>query len=147
MSLLDPTQGPAKVVSGGTYSGNPLTMAAGYAAMVQLTPEIFARLDSLGDRLRAKANAVFAEYGEKAQLTGDGSLFRIVMTDSPIANYRASREGAAQVERLNQLHLNLLDEGFIVSSSGLGCLSTPMGEDDVDAFVGGLKRAVSRLTR
>jgi glutamate-1-semialdehyde 2,1-aminomutase len=146
MELLDPTKVPPKVVSGGTYSGNPLTMAAGYAAMEQLTPEEFARLDALGERLRSRSNVVFAEHGEKAQLTGDGSLFRIVMTDAPITNYRASREGAAQVERLNQLHLNLLDEGFIVSSSGLGCLSTPMGEGEVDAFVDGLKGAVRRLT-
>jgi glutamate-1-semialdehyde 2,1-aminomutase len=145
MALLDPTKGPAKVVSGGTYSANPLTMAAGFAAMEQLTSEVFARLDALGERLRTKANAVFAEYDEKAQLTGDGSLFRIIMTDSPITNYRASREGAAQVERLSQLHLNLLDEGFIVSSSGLGSLSTPMGDAEVDAFVDGLKRAVRRL--
>jgi glutamate-1-semialdehyde 2,1-aminomutase len=145
MALLDPTKGPATVVSGGTYSGNPLTMAAGYAALEQLTPEEFARLDVLGERSRTKANAVFADHGEKAQLTGDGSLFRLVMTDAPITNYRASREGAAQVERLNQLHLNLLDEGFIISSSGLGCLSTPMDEDDVDSFVDGLMRAVRRL--
>jgi glutamate-1-semialdehyde 2,1-aminomutase len=146
MALLDPTNGPAKVVSGGTYSGNPLTMAAGHATMEQLTPEEYARLDALGERLRTRANAVFADLGEKAQLTGDGSLFRLIMTDAPVTNYRASREGAAQVERLNQLHLNLLDEGFIISSSGLGCLSTPMDEDDVDSFVDGLKRTVRRLS-
>ena len=69
------------------------------------------------------------------------------MTDRPVGDYRASREGAAQIDRLNALHLNLLDEGFIVSSSGLGCLSTPMDEDDVDAFVGALSRAVGRLGR
>ncbi len=147
MALLDPTMGPPKVVSGGTYSANPLTMAAGLAAMEQLTPEVYARLDALGERLRTGANAVFAERGEAAQLTGDGSLFRIVMTSTPIVDYRAAREGAAQLERLGQLHLNLLDEGFIVSSSGLGCLSTPMGEAEVDCFVDGLRRAVSRLPR
>jgi glutamate-1-semialdehyde 2,1-aminomutase len=147
MALLDPTKGPARVVSGGTYSANPLTMAAGLAALEQLTPETFARLDDLGERFRQGANAVLAEAGESAQLTGDGSLFRIIMTDRPIVDYRASREGAAQVERLAQLHLNLLDEGFIVSSSGLGCLSTPMTEAEVDQFVAGLRRAVGRLPR
>src|SRR4029453_11311119 len=32
MALLDPTRGPAKVISGGTYSGNPLTIVAGEGA-------------------------------------------------------------------------------------------------------------------
>jgi glutamate-1-semialdehyde 2,1-aminomutase len=145
MALLDPTKGPARVISGGTYSANPLTMAAGRAALEELTPDVFARLDALGERLRTRANAVFAEYGEAAQMTGDGSLFRIMLTDKPITDYRAGHETPAQVERLNQLHLNLLDEGFIVSSSGLGCLSTPMTEENVDEFVAGLRRAVARL--
>lgn len=147
MALLNPTRGPAKVVSGGTYSANPLTMAAGYAALEQLTPSVYDRLDELGERLRRQANAVFAEAGEAAQLTGDGSLFRIMFTSAPIRDYRSSREAAAQVERLGLLHLNLLDEGFIVSSSGLGCLSTPMGEAEVDRFVAGLRRAVAKLPR
>src|SRR5205823_2727149 len=56
MALLDPTNGPPKVVSGGTYSANPMSMAAGHAAMEQLTPEAFARLDALGSRLRMGAN-------------------------------------------------------------------------------------------
>ena len=147
MALLDPSHGPAKVVSGGTYSGNPLTMAAGLASMELLTPEVYVRLDQLGERLRTRANAVFAEHGESAQLSGDGSLFRLLMTDRPIVDYRDSLEGAAQSARLSQLHLNLLDEGFIVSNSGLGALSTPMNEDEVDQFVAGLGRALDRLPR
>jgi glutamate-1-semialdehyde 2,1-aminomutase len=147
MALLDPSHGPAKVVSGGTYSGNPLTMAAGVAAMELLTPEVYARLDELGERLRARANAVFADHGEAAQLTGNGSVFRILMTDKPIVDYRDSLESAAQSARLSQLHLNLLDEGFIVSNSGLGALSTPMSESEVDQFVAGLARAVENLPR
>src|SRR5262249_37295598 len=111
------------------------------------TPEAFARLDALGDRLRTKANAVFKDAGERTQMTGDGSLFRLIMTDRPIRSYRDAREGASSVARLNQIHLNLLDEGHIISNAGLGCLSTPMIEADVDSFVEGLRRAVAKLFR
>jgi hypothetical protein len=69
------------------------------------------------------------------------------MTDRPIRTYRDSREGAGAVSRLNQIHMNLLDEGHIISNSGLGCLSTPMTEADVDSFVEGLGRAVAKLPR
>ncbi|MCC6627573.1 MAG: aspartate aminotransferase family protein [Chloroflexi bacterium] len=147
MSLLDPTNGPAKVISGGTYSGNPLTMVAGQAAMEQLTPAAFARLEALGTRLRAGGDAIFRAAGIPAHVTGDGSLFEIVLTDRPIVNYRSMPRDPAATEQIHQLHLNLLDEGVIVSSRGLGCLSTPMNEAEVDAVLLALECAVGRLPR
>ncbi len=146
MALLDPTQGPPRVLSGGTFSGNPLSMVAGYAAMEQLTPEVYARLDALGERLRSGGNAVFRATGEPAQFSGDGSLFRIVLTDEPLTDYRAGVRRAKPATRLSQLHRLLLDEGVIIARDGLGCLSTPMDETDVDFFLAALERAVERLT-
>ena len=145
MELLDPTRGSPAVQSGGTFSGNPLSMVAGLAAMEQLGPAEYERLDLFGERLRGRANAAFKAAGEPGQLTGDGSLFRILLTDEPIVDYRSTLNGRSPAARLAQLHLNLLDEGIIVSKDGLGCLSTPMDEAEVDRFVGGLARALQRL--
>jgi glutamate-1-semialdehyde 2,1-aminomutase len=78
-------------------------------------------------------------------LTGEGSLFRLLMTDEPITDYRTSIRKAAPHERFNRLHQSLLDEGVIISKEGLGCLSTPMGEAEVDQFVKALERAVAGL--
>lgn len=145
MALLDPTQGPPRVLSGGTFSANPLSMVAGLAALELLTPAEYARLDTLGERLRQGANAILRAAGERAQLSGDGSLFRVVLTDAPIVDYRSSVEGAGPRERLARLHRNLLDEGVIVARDGLGCLSTPMDEAEVERFLAALERAVARL--
>jgi glutamate-1-semialdehyde 2,1-aminomutase len=145
MELLDPTSGQPRVISGGTFSGNPLTMAAGQAAMEQMTPDVFARLDALGERLRREGTAIFARAGVPAQVTGDGSLFRLMGTDRPIVDYRSSVEGALPAATMGKLHRGLLDEGAIVSNSGLGCLSTPMGQPEVDRFLGALERAVATL--
>jgi glutamate-1-semialdehyde 2,1-aminomutase len=147
MDLLDPSQGSPRVISGGTASANPLTMAAGLAAMEQMTPPVYARINRLGDLLRKKSNEVFAAAGEPAQLTGEGSLFRLLMTDEPITDYRTSIRKAAPQERFNRLHRNLLDEGVIISKEGLACLSTPMGEVEVDQFVKALERAVAKLQK
>jgi len=147
MDLLDPSQGSPRVISGGTASANPLSMAAGLAAMEQMTPPVFARINRLGDLLRKKANEVLAAAGEPAQLTGEGSLFRLLMTDEPISDYRTSIRKAAPQERFNRLHRNLLDEGVIISKEGLGCLSTPMGEAEVNQFVEALERAAAKLRR
>jgi glutamate-1-semialdehyde 2,1-aminomutase len=145
MSLLDPTQGPPKVASGGTFSANPLTMVAGLVAMEQLTPQIYDRLDRLGRRLRTESNAIFASAGEPAQISGDGSVFRILMIADPIVGYRSTVLGSTPPGRLGALHRNLLDEGVIVHKEGLGCLSTPMNDIEIDGFLTALERSVARL--
>src|SRR5207244_8467457 len=40
MELLDPRRDPS-IAQGGTYNGNPLGMAAGLAAMTELTPDVY----------------------------------------------------------------------------------------------------------
>ena len=145
MGLLDPSQGAPTVISGGTYSGNPLTAVAGLAAMELMTPAEYERLAALGRRLREGATAVFQAARQPGQATGAGSLFQLVLSDQPMVNYRSLPRDATTTQRMQQLHLNLLDEGVILSSRGLGCLSTPMGEAEIDAFLAALERALARL--
>ena len=147
MALLDPSTGPPAVASGGTFSGNPLTMAAGLAAMERMTPAAFERLDLLGERLRQGANAALARAGMDAQLSGDGSLFRLLPTSKPVVSHRSLPFDPAAGALLAGLHRGLLEEGIIISRDGLGCLSTPMGEAEVDLFVGALDAAAGRMGR
>jgi glutamate-1-semialdehyde aminotransferase len=91
-------------------------------------------------------------------VVGAGSLFRVLLTDRPIRNYRDSVLDAAPghpsgttvplgtppPERLARLHLALLDEGVVIANNGLGCLSTPMTDAEVDYFVQALERAILR---
>src|SRR6266508_1615196 len=53
MAVFDPTGGSTAVPHGGTFNGNPVTMAAGLAAMTLLDRPAFERLDDLGAKLRA----------------------------------------------------------------------------------------------
>ena len=145
MQLLDPSHGAPVVASGGTASGNPLTMAAGIAALELLTPDAVHRLDLLGERLRAGAAEVFESAGVAAQLSGQGSLFRLVPTDRPIVNYRSLPTDADSARLVQRLHLGLLDNRVIISKDGLGCLSTPMDETHIDRFVTALEASVAAL--
>lgn len=145
MDLLDPSKSSPKLASGGTFSGNPLSMAGGLAAMEQLSPPAFERLDRMGEKIRKEANAIFAEGGVEAQLSGDGSLFRILATKQPITNYRSVPEGPGPARTIAGLHLGLLENGVIISKDGLGCLSTPMTGAEVDQFLAALARAVHSL--
>ena len=145
MSLLDPTRGPARVISGGTCSGNPMSAAAGLATMRKLTPEAFARLDRLGARLRDGLDTLLHAAGQAARAQGDGSLFMVVPTDRPVVDYRSIPRDAAANAWLDRLHRALLREGVIVSHRGLACLSTAMDEAVIDEVLAAFERAVATM--
>ncbi|MDE2841043.1 MAG: aspartate aminotransferase family protein [Chloroflexota bacterium] len=145
MALLDPTEGPPALASGGTYSGNPLSATAGYAALTQIPPDEYARLEVLGDDLRTRAKTVFAAAGVPGQVSGAGSLILVVPTDAPIVNYRSIPKDPATEARMRGLHRGLMDAGIIVSKEGLGALSTPMGQVEVDRFIVALEHAVQQV--
>ncbi|MDX2057708.1 MAG: aminotransferase class III-fold pyridoxal phosphate-dependent enzyme, partial [Gemmatimonadales bacterium] len=145
MAILDPTKGSPKVLSGGTFSGNPLTMVAGVAALQELTPAALERINGLGDRLRRDGNRLFHAAGERGQIMGDGSLFRIILTDDRITNYRSSVRNAQPAARMAALHRQLMANGIIVGKTGLGCLSTPMTDAEVDTFLAALERSLAAV--
>jgi glutamate-1-semialdehyde 2,1-aminomutase len=146
MEVFDPgTRGP-RIASGGTFSANPVSMAAGLAAMAPLAEGAFDRLNALGERSRARFGEVFRASGVPGQVTGDGSLFRLLLTARPLRSYRDVADPAAEA-RGQQLFLHLLDAGVLVNTNGLGCLSTPMGEREVEEMAGALDRALVRLAR
>ena len=145
MDLLGPGGGPNTVISGGTFSGNPLSAAAGLATLDKLDSAAFARLDTLGERMRDGLNAIFQAADEPAQATGDGSLFQIVPTRGAIRNYRSLPTDAAAGRWLERLHRALLGTGVIISHRGLSCLSTAMDEAVVDECLDAFERAVAGL--
>ncbi len=147
LSLLRPDAGSNMVLSGGTYSGNPLSAAAGLATLGKLDAKVFGRLDSLGERMRSGINAVFQAGRQSAQATGDGSLFQIVPTDQPIENYRSIPTDPLANQWLDQLQSRLLEAGVIISHRGLSCLSTAMDEAVVDECLDAFEQAVSGLQR
>lgn len=145
LSLLDPATAGPRVISGGTYSGNPLSAAAGLATLKKLTPAVHERLDACGRRMRDGLNAIFRAAGQNAQATGDGSLFQIVPTNRPLANYRDVPQDAAAYDWLDRLHQGLLCTGVIISHRGLSCGSSAMGEAEVDEVLGAFERVVATL--
>jgi len=79
------------------------------------------------------------------QVTGAGSLFRLLFTDRPLRSYRdVDLVAEARMERLFRA---LLDAGVLLHTTGLGCLSTPMGEREVEEIAAATERALSGLGR
>jgi glutamate-1-semialdehyde 2,1-aminomutase len=125
---------PDPLSHGGTFNGNPVAAAAGLATLRELTPDTHVRLADLGDRLRAGLGRAIAERGLDANVVGIASLFQVVPGSTLV--------GAEELTASQALFLGLLLDGFHVAPRGMGAISTPMTESDIDAFV---EAAVDRL--
>lgn len=95
MDFLAPL-GP--VYQAGTLSGNPLAMAAGIASL-QLLEELnpYARLDELGQQLKAAVLAAAQAKGLPVQVPQCGSMFSIFFTASPVRDYATALTGDAKL--------------------------------------------------
>ena len=141
MQQFDPTQGP-KVDHSGTFNANPMTMVAGAATLSQLQPEAYTRLAELTERLREGVRQVAAELEAPLQVTGLGSLFGLHFTSGPVRNYR---DVAASNRELRQrVFWGLMNEGIFCSPNLVLCLSTPMGEREVDTFIESFQKVLAR---
>ena len=138
MAVFDPTR-PSPAHHSGTYSGNPLTAAAGLAALELLTPAEIARLNQLGDRLRSQLQELLDGSDVAAQVTGRGSLVGLHLTADPVRDYRTARR--ASREAMHWLHLALLNRGLHTRASGNVFLSTAMGGKEIDEMVTGFHGA------
>ena len=142
MEYYDPRRGKARISQGGTFNANPATMAAGVATLEALTPEAYARLDALGERLRGGVTRFLESMRRRGQITGIGSLFCLHWTSGDIVDYRSSRSKDPAMAM--KVFLGLLNEGILLTQRGMGAISLAMTEDDVDRFVNALARVLAR---
>jgi glutamate-1-semialdehyde 2,1-aminomutase len=128
------------VMHASTFSGNPMSMAAGLAAMRHFTAQQRMHIDSLGERLRNGFNKAFQDTGIRGQAIGLGSLSNIHLTDEFIGNARVSLAASRRAGRaLRCIHLGMLMRGIVSAARLMYCTSTVMTVADVDAAVAALR--------
>ncbi len=142
MELFDPTHG-ATIPHAGTFNANPVTMAAGEVVMNRLTPDVYDRMNALGDQLRAKLRAVFDELDVTAQVTGIGSLFGIHFTNEKIVDYRSVVRSDRTMRQA--LFTGLLNEGVLLQTGNGGAMTSLTTEAEIDTLVDATRSVVQRL--
>ena len=147
MAVFDSRGGKPAVPHGGTFNAKPVTMAAGLAAMRLMDPEAFRRLDDMGDKIRAGMTACFRDVGIQGSVSGIGSLFRVHATGRPMVDNRSTWPEPDEADRLARIVRYLLDHGVLISPTGLGCVSTAMGEAELEAFLEVFYQAVEHARR
>ena len=140
MELMDPRREP-NLPQGGTYNGNPLGMAAGVAALKELTPDVYEDLNRKGARVKDQLTEVFASHGLAAQVNSAGSLLAIHFTDIAVVDYRTKATSNPTIT--HDFFLALVNHGVLMAPRAMGALSTPMGEPDIQEFVDAVDAVIS----
>ncbi|TFH33749.1 MAG: aspartate aminotransferase family protein [Dehalococcoidia bacterium] len=128
----------------GTLNANPLSAAAGVAMMQQITPEMIARINALGDSLRIGMQTIFHKAGVKGQVTGMGSLNNVHFGPVPVVDGHTSRN-TTNKEILHLFHLSLLNRGILTPERSMFCISSPMSERDVKTVLEAVEDTVREL--
>ena len=117
---------PGALSHGGTFNGNPVGAAAGLATLRYLTPDRYDRLASLGERLRDRLTDAIEARDIDARVDGIASLFQVFAGPT--------LQGEDELSATETLFLSLLVDGFHLAPRGMGAISTPTTEADVDSL-------------
>lgn len=141
MALFAPPQ--PRMVQSGTFNANPLTMAAGLAAVRALDQAAIDSIDRLAERLASGLRDAAADGGIALQVTGVGSILTTHWTTTRVRDYRSGATSRDDVQAL--MHLALLNEGVFTAPRGLWATNTAMTEADVDHAVAAFAAALTAV--
>jgi len=135
MKLIAPS---GKVYQAGTYSGNPVSVAAGLATL-RLLKEIG---KAFYVEMERKCEAIVKPLGETVsafdlnlQINHVASMFQLFFTDKPVFNYASAK--ASDNRKFMQFHAELLKKGvFLPASQFETCfLSAAHSPEDLEKTV------------
>ena len=138
MDQFDARQ-PGSLVHGGTFNGNPVAAAAGLATLRHMTPERYEALEAAGDRLRSSLATTFRREGIDASVGGIASIFQVYPGPSLEAPDGLTQQAA--------MFLGLLVDGFHLAPRGMGSISTPATDLDLDDLAASIVRRLSAMQR
>src|SRR5690554_3017881 len=136
------------VYQAGTLSGNPVAMAAGVAALEQLTdeqlyPALYANVDKLVDGLQQRADAAGIPFTTNRA----GSMFGFFFTT---ANQVTTYEQATQcnIEHFRAFYHSMLEQGVYLAPSAFeaGFMSAAHTDADIEATLAAAEVAFAAVT-
>ncbi len=146
MAVFSHEKGTPLNPSSGTFTGNPVSMAAGLATMTALTPGVYGRLEAMGERARAGLRNAFKMAGRAGQVTGVGAMFQIHFHDRPMSDYRSAFAKAGEHALAKSVHRAMLDRGYILSPRCSGFLSTVMTDAEIDGMAGAFEETLRNIS-
>ena len=140
MDMIAPA-GP--VYQAGTFSGNPLAMAAGLATLQILeNPVVWDNLDARSQQLKEGVLSILRKKSLNYQLQSIGSMFTLFFSEHPVINWATAN--LANREKYAQFFLSMLDYGVYLAPSQFeaGFLSNMHGEPEILFTLEAIERSI-----
>jgi glutamate-1-semialdehyde 2,1-aminomutase len=143
MSMVSPL---GKVYQAGTFSGNPMSLAAGLATIRELEVQGHDDLDRKGEMLRRRLTEALRDSKVPHQVAGIGSMFQLFLSSRPVTNYRDAL--GADTALFDRMFLRLLDKGVYLAPSQFetNFLSTAHSDEDVRRVVDAIAEALAEVS-
>jgi len=120
--LLDLVAPAGPVYQAGTLSGHPAVMAAGEAALLELTPDVYAGIEARGDRLEEGLR------GEGMSVARVGSLLTLFFRGKRPTNFREAKQ--CDSEAFGQFFRRMRDRGVLLPPSQFEAWFISAAHDD-----------------
>jgi glutamate-1-semialdehyde 2,1-aminomutase len=137
-----------KVYQVGTYSGNPLSMAAARASLEEvMTPQAYKHLNYLNDRLISECDAVCTKYDFPGYTVGISSKGCVNFASGKITDYESFIR-YQDFELCNLAWLYNINRGVIMAPGREEewTLSVQHTDEDIDRYVGAFGELIKDVT-
>jgi glutamate-1-semialdehyde 2,1-aminomutase len=146
MEKLAPLGG---VYQAGTYSGNPVSVAASLATLQSLkrrAGQVYPTLEKTGEQLRKGISDLIESAHLAAQVNGLSSMFQIFFTSQHVTDYDSAK--TSDVARFdNYFHSLLGSKVFVPPSQFETCfLSTSHTDDEIQVTLEAIGNALNNLS-
>ena len=135
-TLMDKLQPLGRVYQAGTFSGNPVTMAAGVEILKLLGDKaVFERLEALTNRLQVGLESAVSKLGCPVRMQRAGSMFAVVFAPHKVVDYQSSLSIDSQA--FARFFHHCLKNGVYLPPSAVdaACLSAAHNNQDIDRTV------------
>ena len=136
--------------NGGTFSANPLTMAAGLAVvryLIEHQEKTYSQLENKGEVVRANLNSFCQSNGLPAHVIGIGSIFRIIFTDKLVRSRRERDLNETSYANQREFYAKLLLAGVHVGSNGINFISMAHTDENLDEICSSYHKALISLAK
>jgi glutamate-1-semialdehyde 2,1-aminomutase len=129
------TEGEESIVVMGTFSGNPMTLAAGNAALdfYMGNPQVYSELEARGQQLKDGINDFAQARGLPATMTGIGTMLQLHLTAPPLTKPRDTM--GQDFDALKDFQLLLCLNGVFVPRVHVAFLSVVHTEELVEQVI------------
>jgi len=145
MAQLSP-EGP--VYQAGTLSGNPVAMAAGYAALTKLkqNARVMSVLEARATRLVNGMKEAASACGITMQTDVRGSMFGFFFNEKPVKNFADACNTDAEL--FAKFHAGMLNEGFYFACSlyETGFISTATTDEMIEDTILACAKVLKEIT-